>query len=79
MSDTTQKPNPVTHVGITEGCIICGLCEDVCPQVFCVRDESAVVRQSAEKFYESQAEKIIQAANECPVAVIKVRRANDSE
>ncbi|MFI5379599.1 MAG: ferredoxin [Tepidisphaerales bacterium] len=77
MSDTTITSNPVTHVGIIEGCIICGLCEDTCPQVFCVRDESAVIRQSAEKFYESQAEQIVQAAVECPVAVIKVRRVKE--
>ena len=77
MADKTSTSNPVTHVGVIEGCIICGLCEDTCPQVFCVRDESAVVRQSAEKFYESQTEQIVQAAKECPVDVIKVRRAKE--
>jgi ferredoxin len=75
MSDTTTISNPVTHVGIIQGCIICGLCEDTCPQVFSVRNETAVIRQSAEQFYQSQAERIELAAVECPVAVIKVRRA----
>ena len=74
MPDATTTSKPITHVGIIQGCIICGLCEDTCPQVFSVRDESAVVRQSAEKFYDSQVEKIVRAARECPVDVIKVRR-----
>ena len=81
MSDVSPKPTPptVTRVRIIDGCIVCGLCEDTCPEVFDVRADTSVVRPSAEEYYPTHALPIIQAAMECPVDVIKVKGFNDPE
>lgn len=62
----------VRGVRILNGCISCGLCEDLSPQVFRVRDTGCIVRASAENFYGSCSAQILQAAKECPVEVIEV-------
>ncbi|MEK7376053.1 MAG: ferredoxin [Candidatus Margulisiibacteriota bacterium] len=61
---------PVSNVKITEGCINCALCEQLCPQVFKMGDASAEVI-SGVNFgeYESGIRK---AAESCPVTVIEV-------
>ncbi|MDD4143571.1 MAG: ferredoxin [Prolixibacteraceae bacterium] len=58
----------ITNVWIEEGCIACGLCEEICPDVFKVEDE-AIVIESAD--YDPFEVKIIEAAENCPVEVIK--------
>lgn len=77
VDDAAANPPAVSRVRIVPGCIICGLCEDTCPEVFDVRPESSVVRSSAERFYRTHALRIVQAAKECPVDVIKVDGFND--
>lgn len=63
----------VADVGIVAGCILCGQCEALCPQVFSLRVEGAMVRRTAEQYYRTHALAIIRAAKECPAGVIRVR------
>lgn len=58
----------ITKVWIEDGCTSCGLCESICPDVFEIPDE-AVVREGAD-FSSNEAE-IKDAADSCPVEVIK--------
>ena len=55
-------------VWIEQGCIGCGLCEEICPEVFQV-DETASVNE--ENIHENE-DAIAEAAAECPVEVIIV-------
>jgi ferredoxin len=55
-------------VEIIEGCIACGLCVDICPEVFQMDDLATVIEGVNYSDYE---EKIIEAAESCPVEVIK--------
>ena len=56
------------EVWIKDGCIACGLCEDVCPEVFRVEDMAFV---NGGVIYADYAEKIKEAAEGCPEGVIK--------
>jgi ferredoxin len=67
-----EEVTEVRRVRIKNGCINCGLCEDLSPQVFRVRDTGCEVRASAENFYGSCSAQILQAAKDCPVNVIEV-------
>lgn len=58
----------VKKVWIVEGCTACGLCEDICPEVFKLKDEATVIEGVS---YEDYTEKIKEAADNCPVEVIK--------
>ena len=58
----------IKKVWIEEGCTSCGLCEDLCPNVFEVLDE-AVVKDGAD--FEQNEECIKDAAESCPVEIIK--------
>jgi len=55
-------------VWIEEGCTACGLCVDICPEVFELVDETTVVEGA--KFFGYE-EKIKEAADSCPVEIIK--------
>ena len=55
-------------VWIEEGCTSCGMCEDICPEVFEMPDE-AKVKDNAD--FENNEECIEEAAESCPVEVIK--------
>lgn len=57
----------INSVWIEEGCIACGNCEAVCPEVFELTDFSHV-RVDADL---TQDKEIRQAAEECPTQVIK--------
>ena len=59
----------ITRVWIEEGCISCGLSEGNCPEVFKVEDEGATVIGGVD--YSDLEEKIKDAAESCPVKVIK--------
>jgi ferredoxin len=61
----------IKKVSITPGCISCGSCEAVCPQVFEVKD-IAYVKDNAD--LSSNQELICEAAEMCPVSVIKVEK-----
>ena len=58
----------IKKVWIEEGCIACGLCEEICPEVFKVEDEATVIDGAD---YNASEEKIKEAAEDCPVEVIK--------
>lgn len=58
----------ITKVWIEEGCTACGLCEEICPEVFKLDDEATVIEGVDCSSYEEQ---IKEAAESCPVEVIK--------
>ena len=58
----------IKNVWIEEGCITCGLCGDVCPEVFTV-DDIAYVNEGVD--FNEYPEKIVECAEGCPVEVIK--------
>jgi ferredoxin len=55
-------------VWIEEGCTACGLCEEICPEVFKVEDLATVIEGVTYGNFEDQ---IKEAAESCPVEVIK--------
>jgi ferredoxin len=58
----------IKKVWIEEGCTACGLCADICPEVFVVEDQAIVIEGVNYLDYEEQ---IKEAADSCPVEVIK--------
>lgn len=58
----------ISKVWIIEGCISCGLCSEICPDVFEMEDV-AIVRPDAS--YEDNEAGIKESAESCPVEVIK--------
>lgn len=56
------------YVSIVEGCIACGVCESICPEVFTVL-ETSVVENAAVPGHECDCR---EAAEACPVNVIKI-------
>ncbi|HPY83221.1 MAG: ferredoxin [Bacteroidales bacterium] len=54
---------------IEEGCIACGLCEEICPDVFEMID-LAEVKPDAD--VDSNIDDVQRAVDECPVGVIKI-------
>ena len=59
----------ISKVTIEEGCIVCGVCEQVCPEVFKVNDTAEVMKEAD---LAANEDKIREAAGSCPVTVIKV-------
>ena len=58
----------IKRVWIEEGCIACGLAEGICPEVFTVVDTNTVIEGADLSHFE---DKIKEAAEQCPVEVIK--------
>ena len=58
----------IKKVWIEEGCTACGLCEEICPEVFKLKDVATVIEGVTYSDFE---EKIVEAAESCPVEVIK--------
>jgi ferredoxin len=58
----------IKKVWIVEGCTVCGLCADACPEVFEMQDEAIVKENVNFSDYEAQ---IKEAAESCPAEVIK--------
>lgn len=58
----------IEKVWIEEGCTACGLCEDVCPEVFKVEDIAIVINGVNYSDYDAR---IREAAESCPVEVIR--------
>ena len=58
----------ISKVWIEEGCTVCGLCEDICPDVFELDDDTAIVKEGAD--FSANEEDIKEAAESCPVEVI---------
>jgi len=63
----------VTKVWIAPGCIVCDACETTCPEVFHVTEDTCLIRPEAlnAEFTKPITDSIIEAAEECPVEVIK--------
>ncbi|MBI4719607.1 MAG: Rieske 2Fe-2S domain-containing protein [Planctomycetes bacterium] len=63
----------VTKVWIEPGCIVCDACENTAPTVFEVTDDTCIIRPDAlnAEFTKPLTQEIFDAAEECPVNVIK--------
>jgi cytochrome b6-f complex iron-sulfur subunit len=70
MAETYQV---VTKVWIAPGCIVCDACENDCPEVFDVQEETCLIRPPAmnAEFLKPLTPSIKIAAEGCPVEVIK--------
>ncbi len=70
MAETHQV---VTKVWIAPGCIVCDACENDCPEVFDVQEETCLIRPPAmnAEFLKPLTPSIIIASEGCPVDVIK--------
>lgn len=62
----------IHSISIDEGCIVCGACAEICPEVFVIDGECHVVVGADTEFF---AEWIEQAAEVCPVDVIRIASA----
>jgi ferredoxin len=58
----------IKKVWIEDGCTACGLCSDICPEVFEMQD-LAVVKNGAD--FSANETGIKEAAESCPVEIIK--------
>jgi cytochrome b6-f complex iron-sulfur subunit len=63
----------ITKVWIAPGCIVCDACENDCPEVFEVLEDTCIIRPPAASadFLKPLTPSIIVAAEGCPVEVIK--------
>src|SRR5438132_10487161 len=63
----------ITKVWIAPGCIVCDACENDCPEVFDVQEDTCLIRPPAQSpdFLKPLTPSIIVAAQGCPVEVIK--------
>src|SRR3954466_1779293 len=70
MAETHQI---ITKVWIAPGCIVCDACENDCPEVFDVTEDSCLIRPPAQKpdFLAPLTPSILVAAEGCPVEGIK--------
>ncbi|MCB9061052.1 MAG: ferredoxin [Halobacteriovoraceae bacterium] len=69
---TTVENFLVSKVWINEGCIVCDACEGIYPEVFEVKSDTCVIRPDAPL---DNGLKIQEAAEACPVEVIKYNKA----
>jgi ferredoxin len=58
----------ITKVWVEEDCSSCGVCEDICPEVFLLKDIATVIEGVNYSEYDA---KIREAVDGCPVEVIK--------
>ncbi len=59
----------ISKVWIDDECTLCGVCEDLCPDVFSMGDETTTIIDGAD--LEENADCIREAADNCPVEIIK--------
>src|SRR6266581_4735681 len=71
MPETHQE---IVKVWIAPGCIVCDSCENDCPEVFDVQEDTCLIRPPAQKpdFLGPLTPSIITAMEGCPVEVIKI-------
>ena len=58
----------IEKVWIEEGCTVCGLCAEICPEVFAIEAE-AIVKSGVD--FTKHESCIKEAAESCPVEIIK--------
>ena len=58
----------IKKVWVEEDCTACGLCEEICPEVFKLEEIATIIKGVNYSDYE---DKIKEAAESCPVEVIK--------
>src|SRR3954464_288311 len=70
MAETHQE---IVKVWIAPGCIVCDACENDCPEVFDVQEQTCLIRPPAmnAEFLKPLTPSIQVAAEGCPVDVIK--------
>lgn len=67
----------VTKLWIEDGCTYCHLCESTAPDVFKLENEiTSEVKEGAEQFFGSLESDIKDAADGCPVNIIKWEDSN---
>lgn len=73
MAETAETHQVVTKVWIAPGCIVCDSCENDCPEVFDVQEQTCIIRPPAMSadFLKPLTPSVIIAAEGCPVDVIK--------
>ncbi|MDD2363994.1 MAG: ferredoxin [Eubacteriales bacterium] len=54
-----------------DGCISCGLCEEICPEVFRIADDG-LAEVIVDEVPEEVKDEAIEAAESCPTSVITV-------
>ncbi len=59
----------ISSVTIEDGCTACALCEQICPEVFEMND---VAKVKPDADLDANEDKVREAADSCPVSVIKV-------
>ncbi len=60
----------IRRIWIEEGCTLCGMCEEECPEVFELGSESAQVMEDAE--IDQNEDGIVSAVEGCPIQVIRI-------
>jgi len=58
------------EVRVNDECSACGICEDICPEVFELGDEKAEVKVSPVPA--NLEDKVRESAEECPVEAIEI-------
>ena len=58
------------RVSITDDCISCGRCVEICPEVFDMGDDIAIVK--VQEVPSEHEEAVRQSADECPTAAIVI-------
>ena len=61
----------ISKVWIEDGCISCGECEEICPQVFVITDECHINEDVDLSKY---SELIKEASEACPVDIIRYEK-----
>lgn len=59
----------ISKVWIDDECTLCGVCEDLCPDVFSMGDETTTIIEGVD--LDENADCIREAADNCPVEIIK--------
>ena len=67
----------VVKVWIDDGCITCDACENICPEVFHVEDDTCIIVDGVNPH--EWGDDIIEAAEACPVDVILYEVAGGDE